>query len=84
MRRPTTVLGCLKVGRVIQRNRLDKYYHTSVFMRHSDALAKHRWCVGSIRRTGDNDPRNIRQNSQRIVIMEMPAKTFLIRQSGNP
>ena len=83
IRGPATITRLGKIGGVVKRNRFNKNDNPAIFMRQLHTFAQHRRCVGRTTGNRDNDTRNIGQHGKAVVVVEMPAKAFLIGQAGN-
>jgi hypothetical protein len=69
---------------VVQRDRLEKDADAAVDRGRGSAGREHRGCVVRPGRGRDHDPRDVPEDADRIVVMEVAAKATLIAVAGDP
>ena len=80
-RQPLPVFLRLEVAHRIERDRLDDDDDAAFLARQAHAFAQHFCRIGAVGRTGDDDPRDVAQRGDRIVVMKVPAKPSLIAEA---
>ena len=82
-RHPFTILVGMEIAHGIERDRLEKHDHPLLLARQPHAFAQHARRVRTVRRTGDDQPWNVAQHGNGIVVVEMTAEAFLITEPGD-
>ena len=70
----------MQIAHRVKGDGFDENHQPLLLARQPCAFAQHHRRLCAIRRAGQYQPRNIAQHRQRVVVVKMPAKAFLIAQ----
>ncbi|SBV34885.1 protein of unknown function [uncultured Sphingopyxis sp.] len=78
--RPQPVAFFVEVARHVERDRFDEDDHALLLAREADAFAKHCHSVAPVRRYREDKARNVAENREAVVVVEMAAEALLIAE----
>ena len=74
----------MQIARHVERDRFDEYHDALFFAGKADRLAQHQRGIVPVGRAGDDKARNVAQDGERIVVVEMAAEPALIAEPRDP
>ena len=81
---PALVAGGVQIPRVVERDRLQEHRDRAVGRGGGDAGAQQRGGVVTAARAGHHQSGDVAQHTDRVVVVEVPAESLLVRQSRDP